>query len=297
MGDLPPRLCREPLKNIAIPGSHNSGSYFLDLSSGVAPGSPDTIRHLVSMFGSAAKNIIQNWSVCQTLCFRDQLEHGVRYFDMRISKQDGKPDIHLAHGLFAGRVIDAMNEINKWLDEHPKEVVLIDFNHVYQMDETHHLDLFDKFADIFSHKICPRMDCKDCTLEFLRENKWQVIIFYQDDFAEEYPTMWTSQAIYAPWPQTPEPAKMVNRLEAFHTRGRHLDKFHVTQGILTPTGTTVLGNLGSSLKDCLAASAIRNLQFFLKEKKIGEKGINIVLVDFVEMGDFIPTVLSLNSKE
>ncbi|XP_070557628.1 PI-PLC X domain-containing protein 3-like [Ptychodera flava] len=296
MANLSEKLCCEPLKNIAIPGSHNSFTSSLDVKSGVAPGSPDTIRNLVHFFGNKAKEIVYKWSVNQSLTLTEQLDRGIRYFDLRVSSCLGKEDLHFVHGLFAGKVVDAMNEINTWLESHPKEVVLLDFNHLFDMQDTHHTQLTKQLMEIFGSKICPSIDVDGCALNILWENQWQVIVFYHNDIAHSNHNLWHGSMIPSVWPRTPEAPKMVNILEAYHTKGRNPDKFHVTQGVLTPTGTTILANIGRDLKSVCAIMAIRNLQFYLKDKTIGAKGVNIVIADFIELHDFVSSVLALNDR-
>ncbi|XP_077988547.1 PI-PLC X domain-containing protein 3-like [Glandiceps talaboti] len=295
MSALPPRLSSEPLKNIAIPGSHNSFSYCIDTRSNVAPGTPDTIRNLVSVFGGGAKDIVHKWSVTQSLTFKQQLDSGIRYFDLRLSTCDGTNEIFFVHGLYAGKVMDGLTEINEWLVNHPKEMVILDFNHLYKMTEYHHTQLLQQFFQLFNGKICPCVDLESCTLNMLWENKWQVIAIYHNEVVMKNPRIWPANMIVSVWPNTAEAPKMVNLLEAHHTRGRDPNKFHVTQGVLTPNGTTILGNIARDLKSVCAPVATRNLQFYLKNKKIGAKGVNIVIADFIEMCEFVPTVLSLNT--
>ncbi|XP_072026187.1 LOW QUALITY PROTEIN: PI-PLC X domain-containing protein 3-like [Amphiura filiformis] len=298
MSKLPPRLCCEPLKNIAIPGSHDSFSFYLDDTSEVAAGSPDTVRNLVSVFGATAKKIVHNWSVTQSLTFKEQLDHGIRYLDLRMSPRAHTSDLFFVHGLFGNTVESGLREINEWLDAHPKEVVLIDFNHFYDMSAEDHQILVLQIQQIFGDKVCPLMDIDKSALNVLWDNKWQVIVFYcHDDTTIDKTQLWPSNCIQSIWPNTTEAPKMVNRLEAYLTRGRPNDKFYVSQGVLTPTGTTILQRISSNLKDVCAPVAMKNLLFFLKNKSIGPKGINIVIADFVELDDFVSKVLALNPSE
>ncbi|XP_041459366.1 PI-PLC X domain-containing protein 3-like [Lytechinus variegatus] len=295
MGELPDRLRSESLKNIAIPGSHDSFSFFLDCQSPVSSGSPDTVRNLVAVFGDAAKKIVHNWSVTQSLNFKQQLDLGIRYFDFRISRCPGKEGFYFVHGLHGLQVSNGLREINDWLNEHPREVVIIDFNHLYCMQEKHD-QLISCIEGAFSSKLCPEMDLEAVTLNVLCDEGWQVITIYHDETSVKHPNIWQGRSIHSVWPNTTEAPKMVNILNAHHTRGRPQDKFYVSQGVLTPTGTTILQHIGSNLKDVLATAAIRNTKFFLKDKAIGPKGINIVIADFVEMEQYVESVLALNLK-
>ncbi|XP_072174789.1 PI-PLC X domain-containing protein 3-like [Diadema setosum] len=293
MRDLPEKLHNEPLKNIAIPGSHDSFSYFLDCKSPVASGSPDTVRNLVSVFGDAARKIVHNWSVTQSLDFQQQLQLGIRYFDFRVSFCRDRNGFFFVHGLHGNEVCEGLRTIKAWLDDHPKEVVLLDFNHLYDMDGKHE-QLIVALEEIFSSKLCPHMEVSSVSLRMLWENGWQVLLIYHDSIASSRGCIWPAPSIFSVWPNTTEPVQMVNILNAYHTRGRPRDRFYVSQGVLTPTGTAILQHISRSLRDVLARPAIKNTKFFLKDKKIGPEGVNIVIADFVEIDHFVETVLALN---
>ncbi|XP_072024994.1 PI-PLC X domain-containing protein 3-like [Amphiura filiformis] len=298
MSKLPPRLCYEPLKNIAIAGSHDSFSFYLDHTSEVASGPPGTVRNLVSVFGATAKKIMYNWSVTQSLTFKEQLDHGIRYLDLRVSARAHTSDLFFVHGLFGNTVESGLRDINEWLDAHPKEVVLVDFNHFYDMNAEDHQILVLQIQQIFDDKVCPLMDIDKSALNVLWDNKWQVIVFYcHEDTTIDKAQLWPSNCIKSIWPNTTEASKMVDILETYLTRGRPNDKFYVSQGVLTSNGTFILQHIDSSLKNDCAPEAMKNLLLFLKNKSIGPKGINIVIADFIELDDFVSKVLALNPSE
>ena len=103
----------KPLKNevllssLSIPGTHNSPAYYV---------APPSVR-------------------CQAVSPREQLEHGVRFFDLRIQPQypedPSKDGLLLVHGVFpialAGVKLfrDLMNDVNEFLDRHPTETLII----------------------------------------------------------------------------------------------------------------------------------------------------------------------------
>ncbi|XP_038069136.1 PI-PLC X domain-containing protein 3-like [Patiria miniata] len=297
MSKLPEKLRCEPLKNIAIPGSHDSFSYTLDLNTPVSPSSPDTVRNLVSAFGNMAKKIVYSWSVTQSLTFRQQLDRGIRYFDLRVSTMNGKPELYFVHGLYGAEVGTCLREIKAWTDEHPKEVIFLDFNHLYEMQEADHEQLVATLLSVFDSKLCPVINIETTALNVLWEKGWQVLVFYHHHgIVQDHPELWSGDFMPSVWPNVTEAPKMVNLLEAHFTRGRPPGKFYVSQGVLTPTGTTVLQYISRSLKDVFALIAIKNVQYFMKDKAVGPKGLNIIIADFVEMGDFIPSVLALNHK-
>lgn len=119
---------------------------------------------------------MKKWSVTQNLTFKEQLESGIRYFDLRVSSKPGEveKEIYFIHGLFGIRVWDGLMEINSFLLQHPGEVIFLDFNHFYAMDDSHHQYLISKILKAFGSKLCPVQPVEKVTLQYLWELKQQV---------------------------------------------------------------------------------------------------------------------------
>eukprot|EP00795_Rhopilema_esculentum_P005584 gene5584-10785_t len=99
MAQLPTNLQCVPVNKLAIPGSHDSGAFYLDKTSKIAPDESKAITTLVRIFGQCAKNIVYKWSITQTLSLHQQLANGVRYFDLRVAYEDASKEYCFVHGL------------------------------------------------------------------------------------------------------------------------------------------------------------------------------------------------------
>ncbi|XP_078596087.1 PI-PLC X domain-containing protein 3-like isoform X1 [Branchiostoma floridae x Branchiostoma japonicum] len=296
MADLPPNLHTAPLKDLAIPGTHDSFSFFLDKTSDISPGEPPEIKAAVMIMGQAGKDLVYRWSVTQDICFMEQLNDGVRYFDFRVAGRKSDSSLYFVHGLYGSKVESALLEIAQYLNTHPKEVVLLDFNHFYSMVDFHHERLIAILKEMFGPKLCPRMDPADVTLATLWDRGQQVIVFYHNSVADRHINLWTGEAIVAPWANTPEITALV---EFLNTEVREESKFYVSQGVLTPTAGTILGNLNGSLKDVLATPVMPHILKWLNGRRpgSGSQGVNIIIADFVDLAEFLPAVINLNYKE
>ena len=73
---------------------------------------------------------------------------------------------------------------------------------------------------------------------------------------------------------------------------------YVTQGILLPHWIEVLAGqtVNATLKTWISQTASELLVKWIKTRKRGPNGINIVIADYVEENNFVPTVLYLNSS-
>ncbi|KAJ7424309.1 PI-PLC X domain-containing protein 2 [Willisornis vidua] len=257
MGSLPAPLRSLPLSNLAIPGSHDSFSYWVDEKSPVGPDQATAIKRLARI--SLVRKIMKKWSVTQNLTFKEQLEGGIRYFDLRVSSKPGEigQEIYFIHGLFGIKVWDGLKEINTFLEQHPKEVIFLDFNHFYAMDDGHHHFLINRIHSAFESKLCAVECVEYVTLQYMWEKKHQFL----ETTLEE--------------------------------RSRY-GTFHVSQAILTPRVKTIARHLIRGLKNTLVHRNLPMILNWVKEQKPGVMGVNIITSDFVELVDFAATVIALN---
>jgi len=137
-----------------VAGTHDSFTFHLDECGSVATGAPGAVQGLATVFGSLAKKIISNWSKTQSLGVDAQLKAGVRYFDIRVSGRPGSSELFIVHGLYGPTVESCMESLATFLDEHCCEIVLLDFNHFYDMDSAAHdrliKALIDRLVSLFS---------------------------------------------------------------------------------------------------------------------------------------------------
>uniref|UniRef100_A0A8D0G373 Phosphatidylinositol specific phospholipase C X domain containing 2 n=1 Tax=Sphenodon punctatus TaxID=8508 RepID=A0A8D0G373_SPHPU len=295
MSSLPPALCALPLANLAIPGSHDSFSYWVDEKSPVGPDQATAIKRLAKI--SLVKKLMKKWSVTQNLTFKEQLEGGIRYFDLRVSSKPGEVgnEIYFIHGLFGITVWDGLMEINNFLIHHPQEVIFLDFNHFYAMDHNHHEYLISRIQEAFGSKLCTKECVENMTLQYLWEKEQQVLIFYHYPLFEEYPFLWAGSKMPAPWANTTNVNKLLQFLETtLGERAKH-GTFHVSQAILTPRVKTIARHLIRGLKNTLVHRNLPMILKWVKSQKPGTMGVNIITSDFVELVDFAATVIALNN--
>ncbi|CAH2221461.1 PI-PLC X domain-containing 2 [Pelobates cultripes] len=294
MAALPPSLSALPLANLAIPGSHDSFSFWVDEKSPVAPDQGASIKRLAKI--SLVKRVMKKWSVTQNLTFKEQLESGIRYFDLRVSSkpEEAGPDIFFIHGLYGIKVWDGLKEINDFLTNHDKEVVLLDFNHFYAMDYGHHLYLVKMLKEVFGNKLCIADCVENITLQHLWEKKKQVLIFYHYNIWNDYSFLWPGNKMPAPWANTTNVHKLIQFLETTLGERSKRGTFHVSQAILTPRAKTIVRGLKSGLKNTLVHRNLPVILNWVKTQRPGALGVNIITSDFVELVDFAETVIGLN---
>ncbi|XP_067343181.1 PI-PLC X domain-containing protein 2 isoform X1 [Channa argus] len=301
MGSLPSKLSAMPLKYLAVPGSHDSFTYWVDVQAPVGPDQKTYVKYLATIFSILAKKVMVKWSMTQNLTFKEQLDAGIRYFDLRVSSKPYEPgnEIYFIHGLFGHKVRDGLLEINYFLVRHRKEIVFLDFNHYYAMDTEHHLYLITMLQEVFGSKLCNNCAVENITLDYLWERKYQVglgvIVFYHHPSAQGIPVMFPGYKIPAPWANTTEPNKLIQFLETTLNERAKKGSFHVSQAILTPRANTVAKGLVWGLRNYLVERNLPTIMSWVEAQRPGVDGVNIITSDFVDLTDFANIVIRLNN--
>lgn len=106
----------------------------------------EVLTNLVGIFFNIN---FSKWSVTQRTNLTTQLQSGIRYFDFRVALKlekckgiqsnsfvDIHPCFYIVHGQYANKVNMELETIKSYLIDHPKEAVVIDFQHFYKFNST-----------------------------------------------------------------------------------------------------------------------------------------------------------------
>ncbi|XP_051882260.1 PI-PLC X domain-containing protein 1-like [Pristis pectinata] len=296
MSELPEKLWDMALCNLAIPGSHDSMTYCLDLSSPVKP-SEKILSYLDHVIPCITRPEIRRWCKTQESSVTQQLEEGIRFFDLRIAYRPNDTTEHLyfVHGIYTTITVqDAFKEFGAWLETHPKEVVILACTYFEGMNEQQHHQLIQKIENIFGSKLCLKTSAERVTLRKLWEMGCQVIMSYDNNIAEENPKLWPRIPYW--WADTYNPESLVHYLETQKQQGRP-DGFFVAGMNLTEDWWYIVTHLHSSLKKLTFPNYPYLIDWIKKQTPgPGKPCINIIAGDFIGAGYLIPAVLDLNRK-
>lgn len=192
--------------SFSFTGSHDSFTSSMKTTNDFGPDCPAAIRDACKLT-NLGKCFVERWSVTQRLGLTQQLEAGIRYFDFRVAVTKKCPEeLYFSHGLLCDKVEPSLREISEFLDAHPKEVVLLDFNHFYNMADPSYKLLIDFTVRLFGEKLCPKIDDpverKALSLESLWRRGHQVIAFCECKYAKTRPEVWSSEYIRSAWANT-----------------------------------------------------------------------------------------------
>lgn len=84
-------------------------------------------------------------------------------------------ELYSCHALYGMNIIDALVILNQMLDQHSKEVVILDFQHFYELAYSDHSYLISQIYFIFGDKLCAfHEDVTELTLGKLQKQGKQV---------------------------------------------------------------------------------------------------------------------------
>ncbi|XP_018574666.1 PI-PLC X domain-containing protein 3 [Anoplophora glabripennis] len=299
MTNLPDQIKSLPIIYLAIPGSHDSFTASLSAKSEIAPDADDTLKKL-KFLGPILTYFMANWSRTQAYSATEQLIAGIRYFDLRVATKEGTEDFFFVHGLYSDNVQTVLTEMLKFLESHPREVIIIDFQHFYALTDSDHDRLMQMLSKTFGAKLLPYSDHMDfISLDYMTtQYQYQVIAVYRSDAARSgQPLLWPSASFPTPWPDTVSMDDLFTTLdEGIKTRSSAVG--FVSQCILTPSVSFIIKNLCNTLKKtCAEDLEVRKLQW-INNQKSGEGGMNIVISDFIDLSDceFVKVVINLNEQ-
>uniref|UniRef100_A0A3B5MGB5 Phosphatidylinositol-specific phospholipase C X domain-containing protein n=1 Tax=Xiphophorus couchianus TaxID=32473 RepID=A0A3B5MGB5_9TELE len=282
MSSLPEELLDVPLWNLAIPGSHDSMSFCLDMSSPVLRSEPWLLRIMDRLFPCLTRPCIYRWSTTQC-------ELGIRYLDLRIARKPaGGSSLFFAHGIYT-LTCEALEELALWLDAHPKEVIIISCSHFESLTDEDHVQLVDFILSLFSKKLCLSQDTP--TLRSCWSGGQQVILSYDDLQMEcQHRQLWPKI------PYCPDPKKVITYLEEKKRKGRP-GSFYVSGLNLTEDALYILLHPLQNLRT-MTMEALSPLLRWTAEQRPGPGvgGVNIIGCDFVGFSRFCSIVIGLNFK-
>ncbi|XP_062853124.1 PI-PLC X domain-containing protein 1 [Trichomycterus rosablanca] len=295
MSTLPEELWDIPLTDLTIPGSHDAMSYCLDITSPLVRSESDSFRLLDRLFYCITRPIIYKWATTQVKNIVEQLQAGVRYFDLRIAhkQNDTSDDLYFTHVIYTQvTVVETLRCIAEWLKAHPKEIVILACSHFEGLSENMHEEFIYCLKKIFGLKLCPSN--ADITLRGLWSSGYQVILSYEDQTAERHKELW-HEIPY--WWANKANAEELLLYHEFQKQQSRPEGFFVTGLNLTATRCFIGSNPQVSLQS-LTMENWKCVRRWLEDQKTGSEStsLNIIAGDFIGCIPLCPIVIDLNKR-
>jgi hypothetical protein len=299
-----------PLTLLHIPGSHDSGSYDLKLWSKIRW---DTIRNPKHASGTwhrlipiVTRPLVKRWGQTQKYSIHSQLEHGIRYFDIRVAEKGNQGDFFFVHGLYGPKISRIAKDVNRFLEKHAGEVVILHVQHIFRMSANRQRSLLNLLIEIFGDKIAPFKEVNQTTINYSSSNsskfeatsssavmttpttsspsssltpprlpsledliskQRQILIFFPQETPIQSNLLWPSVLLPNPWANTTSTSKLIRFLDENIYR-RCQEQLFVTQGVLTPNFINISKlKVVSTLKKQLAVPCNNTLASWIRERR------------------------------
>lgn len=290
MGNMKEQLQDKSLSRLVLPGTHDSLTN--DLSTSLCEADPDSAWY---------KTFGMGFAKAQYLDMSQQLNRGIRYFDIRLCHQGGTN--YISHTLLSKKSFEtSLEQLSLFLNQHPVEVVILDLQHIYGYDKNTLAALLDfiqvKFAGkIISHeKFNP--DSKLADIWNSNSGANLIVILPDNDLAQElmtnpkYSFAWPRSTINSPWADTRSAEDLVNK-NSQYLENRAFDSFFVNQLQLTPDGDFITKNLSYSLERMAYESLDKVYQWQWNNLQSGK--MNILMRDWSDGYD--GTILAMQANK
>jgi hypothetical protein len=128
---LTPSLMDKTLRDITLPGTHDSGAYWLNTDER----GPDFIdwSYDLGIFGDFSWDSLENevgydLTRTQTQTLLEQLNDGIRYFDLRVTHRGSS--FYTYHGLLGRPLVELLADIRAFMEQSERELVVVNASHM-----------------------------------------------------------------------------------------------------------------------------------------------------------------------
>uniref|UniRef100_A0A3Q3W387 Phosphatidylinositol-specific phospholipase C X domain-containing protein n=1 Tax=Mola mola TaxID=94237 RepID=A0A3Q3W387_MOLML len=284
MSQLPAELHSIHLFKLIIPGSHDSMSYDLDVNSSIIE--PERLKRF-SKF-CCVRKMVRKWAMTQVnATITNQLDAGVRYFDLRIARKrnDVNPTrLYFYHGLYTRTDVEVKKEMSEITPKilHPKEILILALSHFKGFDRKIEKDLHKHLINFTKTLFGAKL--------FLRTVKI-------------YPEIWSKIPYY--YGNSMNPLEVQSKLRYYlenrvrPSKGEWSRCFFVCGLNLTlPDNARILKyilRLCDNFPNVIHRSLPRILQWV--KQQAGKIPMNIIASDIATRDQFVPTIVKLNTSK
>lgn len=210
IGDSLSMLGSKTLKEVTLPGTHDSGTYYLTETAqqGDAPEFWDAIYTLADKLDKNVGAVAIDWSKTQDRNFYEQMQAGIRYFDLRAGWNQSTSTWVTFHFIQGSPVIELLQNISQFLNDNPKEIVIVEISHFRGSPSQSNIQtLKDMVFQTLGSYLYP-VDLKfSFTIGEMISKGLRAIVTMEQGFDDV--NIWPPESIYNTYADTPDLAKMV----------------------------------------------------------------------------------------
>jgi len=301
-------LANRTLLQLTLPGTHDSGSYYLSnklLPNYTTPFFEDIIK-LAEDLGIPAQDIITPWSISQACDFYQQLSGGIRYLDVRAGycpgsecSSMGGAGWYVFHFEIGNTIDSLMQQVAQFLQENPSEVIIVEISHT-NYDESYQIydeQLIQVVQNHLGPYLYPRSFGYNSTIkEMVSTGKRALVsIDVADQNLLQLTDFWFGNTIYNTYANSDNLTQMTQyntgQVE-YYNHGFDRSQLFKLSWTLTPQTSTVeksiLPDRPRSLYELSSPAIGSPLVDFVEAKKQQQLPLgNIVIIDFFDLSQIV----------
>lgn len=190
-----------------------------------------------------------------------------------------------------------LDNVIEFSDQFPREVIILDLNHFYELGAQEHNSLCQYIRDRLGNRLWPFSHAGATLNEAFGAGIGPIVVIYHNQIGPNY-SFFPSSAITSPWPNTDNVRTLQEKLQESLIRfDRESKQLFVSQCVLTPGFDTVFAGFWKwghpsslpRLAKKLNTEVVQWLTGFHKARPL-----NIVMVDHYHTCDVVKLVVQLN---
>ena len=221
MTQIANQIGQKSLNKIVMPGTHDSATHEINGIVGLSGLGPDAASSWLGVAGLIG--VAGPWAKAQNLSVKEQLQKGIRYFDLRVALDTYENKFRTCHTFWSSDLEPILKDIKNFLsfsDKNSREVIILDFQKLHAMTPQLHAQLIALIKKYLGDKAAPTTTLNpNSTMQDFYNSGKQVVILYGDDTdsfneASKYPDLlWQRQNnIDSFWANTSDVDVLKNKL-------------------------------------------------------------------------------------
>jgi len=250
-----------------------------------------------------AKGLCRSWSSCQSHSITRQLLDGARYLDFRVIRTSGM-NFEVCHTISYGKLMPLLKEVKTFIHDHPKELVLLHFQKVYNCSGWQKRSFAKVIWKFFENDlVSPKEFSFISKLQDIWKESKKIIIFFGDSSSfPEY--FWNCSKIRSPWFNTNKVSDLRLAIADELKRGISCGlMLWVIQAILTPG---ILADVVPGIIPSFPETSLRRLSMdlhvrlpkwfkeFARNMSKADRRPNVILMDFYHWPTLFPFLTRVN---
>jgi hypothetical protein len=302
MGDSLSIIGDRTLKDLTLPGTHDSAAFFLTeipLKGEISP-LWETLYKKANKLTSKPSKVVINWNLAQKQDLFSQLKGGIRYFDIRAGWNETTQTWVAFHFLQGNPIHDLLQSIKQFLQSSPKEIVIVEMSHFNgKPTEKNIAALKDMVFSILGDYLYPVDLSFSFTVNQMIGSGKRVLLTMEKGDDQNW--IWPENTIFNTYANTPDARKMKEfnkkTVEKFMNNGWPNELLKISWTLTPNVKTIVKGFLPFEINNLIELANIGNKElpsFWKDMRKLNWRMGNILIIDHYESSDLLKIIWQMN---